>query len=80
MIVCCVLVLALPPLFFCGLTGGAQLYWLTTHDSAGRTQLPPLLPLGGPPGGVFRVVLDPMRQRLPVAPYRVRRRPYSGNW
>jgi hypothetical protein len=26
--------------FFCGLTGGAQLYWLTTHDSAGRTQLP----------------------------------------
>jgi hypothetical protein len=27
-------------LFFCGSTGGAQLYWLTTHDSAGRTQLP----------------------------------------
>jgi hypothetical protein len=26
--------------FFFGLTGGAQSYWLTTHDSAGRTHLP----------------------------------------
>jgi hypothetical protein len=25
---------------FCGLTGGAQSYWLTTRDSAGRTELP----------------------------------------
>jgi hypothetical protein len=26
--------------FFCGLPGGAESYWLTTHDLAGRTQLP----------------------------------------
>jgi hypothetical protein len=50
MIVCCVLVLALPPLF----------------------------PLGGPHGGEFCAVLDPMSQRM--APYRVGQTPYSGKW